>query len=186
MPPLNQRPNLTKKYAEALYRDQLPGLLSQLADRARVASITASSAIEGVVVKDPARASRILAGTAKTLRTRSEQELAGYRDAQDYLFQGTWQPLNTGLLLHLHRLLFAHTAAEGGQFKTEDNLVVDRSPAGDITVRFRRVTAADTPYYVAELTERYKPSRNRPTTTTRRCWNPPKAGTTTRPTLGPG
>jgi Fic family protein len=145
--------------SEALYRDQLPGLLSQLADRARVASITASSAIEGVVVKDAARASRILAGTARTLRTRSEQELAGYRDAQDYLFRDTWQPLNPGLLLHLHRLLFAHTAAVGGQFKTEDNLVVDRSPDGDITVRFRPVAAAETPYYVAELVDRYQTER---------------------------
>lgn len=142
--------------SEALYRDQMPGLLSQLADRARVASITASSAIEGVVVNDASRASRILAGTAKTLRTRSEQELAGYRDAQDYLFQGSWKPLNPGLLLHLHRLLFAHTAADGGRFKTEDNLVVDRSPAGDLTVRFRPVSAAETPYYVAELVDRYR------------------------------
>jgi Fic family protein len=142
--------------SEALYRDQLPGLLRQLADRARVASITASSAIEGVVVSDPGRASRILAGTAGVLRNRSEQELAGYRDAQDYLFTGDWRPLNSGLLLHLHRLLFTHTAAEGGRFKTEDNLVVDRSPAGDVTVRFRPVPAADTPFYAAELIEHYR------------------------------
>jgi hypothetical protein len=58
------------------------------------------------------------------LRNRSEQELAGYRDAQDYLFQQDWRPLNAGLILHLHRLLFAHTAAVGGTFKTEDNLAV--------------------------------------------------------------
>jgi len=41
--------------SEALYRDQLPGLLTELADRARIQSITASSAIEGVIVADPAR-----------------------------------------------------------------------------------------------------------------------------------
>jgi len=38
--------------SEALYRDQMPGLLTELADRARVLSITASSAIEGVIVAD--------------------------------------------------------------------------------------------------------------------------------------
>jgi hypothetical protein len=38
--------------SEALYRDQLPGLLTELADRARVQSITAFSAIEGVIVAD--------------------------------------------------------------------------------------------------------------------------------------
>ena len=141
--------------SEALYRDQLPGLLSRLADRARVASITASSAIEGVVVENSARADRILAGRALTLRTRSEQELAGYRDAQDYLFRGAWQPLNVGLLLHLHKLLFAHTAGAGGRFKTQDNLVVDRASNGDVTVRFRPVAAADTPFCVAELVDRH-------------------------------
>ena len=92
--------------SEALYRDQMPGLLTELADRARVQSITASSAIEGVIVADADRAQRIINRQATTLRDRSEQELAGYRDAQDYLFQQDWRPLNAGLILHLHRLLF--------------------------------------------------------------------------------
>ena len=38
--------------SEALFRDQMPGLLTELANRARVLSITASSAIEGVIVAD--------------------------------------------------------------------------------------------------------------------------------------
>jgi len=142
--------------SEALYRDQLPGLLRHLAHRTRVESIIASSAIEGVVVLDTSRADRIIAGRAKTLRTRSEQELAGYRDAQDYLFQEDWRPLSLGLLLHLHKLLFAHTTAPRGRFKTEDNLVVDRSPNGDVTVRFRPVPAADTEFHLAELIDRYR------------------------------
>ena len=89
--------------SEALYRDQMPGLLTDLADRARVQSITASSAIEGVIVADVDRAQRIIDRRATALRNRSEQELAGYRDAQDYLFQQEWRPLNAGLILHLHR-----------------------------------------------------------------------------------
>lgn len=142
--------------SEALYRDQLPGLLQELSNRARIASITASSAIEGIVVPDAHRAEQIIAGNARALRTRSEQELAGYRDAQDYLFQHDWRPINVGLLLHLHRLLFAHTAAPGGRLKTEDNLVVDRSPDGGMTVRFRPVAAAETEFYVRELISRYQ------------------------------
>jgi Fic family protein len=142
--------------SEALYRDQMPGLLTDLADRARVQSITASSAIEGVIVADVDRAQRIIDRRTTTLRNRSEQELAGYRDAQDYLFQQDWRPLNAGLILHLHRLLFAHTAAAGGTFKTEDNLVVDRSPDGSTTVRFKPVSAARTPFAVDDLIERYQ------------------------------
>lgn len=141
--------------SEALYRDQLPGVLGELANRARVASITMSSAIEGVVVDDTERAERIIQGNVTALRTRSEQELAGYRDTLDYLFQQDWRPLSVGLLLHLHRLLFAHTEMRGGGFKTEDNLVVDRSPDGTTKLRFRPVPAAETEFYVQELVARY-------------------------------
>lgn len=141
--------------SEALYKDQLPGVLRELANRARVASITMSSAIEGVVVDDESRAERIIRRDVTTLRTRSEQELAGYRDTLDYLFQEDWRPLSVGLLLHLHRLLFAHTKVRGGGFKTEDNLVVDRAPDGTSSVRFRPVPAAETEFCVRELIERY-------------------------------
>jgi Fic family protein len=142
--------------SEALYRDQMPGLLTELADRARVQSITASSAIEGVIVADADRARRIIDRRTTTLRNRSEQELAGYRDAQDYLFREDWRPLNAGLILHLHRLLFAHTSVPGGAFKTEDNLVVDRSPDGSTTVRFKPVSAASTPFAIDDLIGRYQ------------------------------
>ena len=142
--------------SEALYRDRLPGLLTELADRARIQSITASSAIEGVIVADPDRAQRIIDRRTTTLRNRSERELAGYRDAQDYLIREEWRPLNAGLILHLHRLLFAHTAMPGGVFKKEDNLVVDRSPDGSTTVRFKPVPAASTPFAVDDLIKRYQ------------------------------
>ncbi|MGL5928275.1 MAG: Fic family protein [Dermatophilaceae bacterium] len=141
---------------EELFRHQLPELLVQLADRSRVASVTASSALEGVVVADQARAAAILRGRAGVLRTRSEQEFAGYRAALDYLLTADWRPLNVGLLLHLHRELFAHTTHHGGQFKASDNLVVDRSPDGTVEVRFVPVPAARTEYFTVELVDRYQ------------------------------
>jgi Fic family protein len=139
---------------EDLYRAQLPALLTELAARARVESITASSALEGVAVADPARAAKVIEGRV-SLRTRSEQELAGYRRALDYLFTTDWRPLNVGLLLHLHRELFAETPGPGGAFKSDDNLVVDRDAHGSVTVRFTPVPAARTEFYVSELIARY-------------------------------
>lgn len=135
---------------EDLNRARLPELLTELAARARVQSITASSALEGVAVADPARAAKVIEGRV-SLRTRSEQELAGYRRALDYLFSTDWRPLNAGLVLHLHRELFAETAGQAGVFKTDDNLVVDRDADGSVTVRFTPVQAAQTPFYVSEL-----------------------------------
>ncbi len=132
-----------------------PALLTELAIRARIASITASSALEGVVV-DQSRASAIIGGKTTTLRTRSERELAGYRAALDYLFGQDWRPLNIGLLLHLHRNLFEQTKLDGGRFKDNDNLVVDRSPDGSVEVRFVPVSAASTEHFTVELIDRYK------------------------------
>lgn len=151
----------TGRGREPLYRDQLPQLLTELAARARVASITASSALEGVVVADPARAQRIIEGKARTLRNRSEQELAGYRAALDYLFTDEWRPLNVGLLLHLHRLLWAQTEAVGGQFKDDDNLVVDRSPDGTTEIRFVPVPARFAPEYTRALVDYYNHAMTR-------------------------
>ena len=145
----------TGRGSEALYRDKLPALLTSLAQRARVASIEASSAIEGVVVESRERADVILSGKPVTLRDRSEREFAGYRAALDYLYQEDWRPLNTGLVLHLHRLLFSFTDVPGGGFKTSENIVVDRLPDGTQVKRFTPVSAAETPVFVDELVRRY-------------------------------
>lgn len=140
---------------EGLHVSQLAGLLGQLALRARVQSIKASSALEGVVVPDD----RIIGRGTKALRDRSEQELAGYRDALDYVWQSDWRPVNVGFLLHLHRLLLTHTAAHGGSFKSEDNLVVDRLHDGRQVVRSRPVDAKQTPWFTEELVDRYVAAR---------------------------
>ena len=67
-----------------------------------------------------------------------------------------WRPLNGGLILHLHRLLFGHMAMLGWAFKTEDNLVVERSPDGSTTFRFQPVPAVTTPFAIDDLIKRYK------------------------------
>jgi Fic family protein len=139
--------------AEGRYADQLPQLLDALREQARVESITASSAIEGVVVDD-ARVPRLVSGAPGVLRNRSEAEFAGYSSALDYLNQEDPGELSVGLVLHLHRLLFSFTDGRGGYFKTDDNLVTDRLPDGSRQVRFEPVSAAETPLFMGELVAR--------------------------------
>jgi Fic family protein len=139
--------------AEGGYTDQLPQLLDALREQARVESITASSAIEGVVVDD-ARVPRLVSGVPGVFRNRSEAEFAGYSRALDYLNQQDPGELSVGLVLHLHRLLFAFTEDRGGHFKRDDNLVVDRLPDGSHEVRFEPVSAAETPFFMEELVAR--------------------------------
>lgn len=139
--------------SEARYLDQLPQLLDALRDQARVESITASSAIEGITVDDY-RVPTLVSGTARRFRNRSEAEFAGYTTALDYLNQEDVGELSVGLLLHLHRMLFSFTEGRGGHLKTDDNLVVDRGADGSRAVRFTPVSAAETPFFLSELVER--------------------------------
>ena len=139
--------------AEARYVDQLPQLLDALREQARIESITASSAIEGVIVAEE-RVPGLVSPNPTRFRDRSEAEFAGYTAALDYLNQTEPGPLNVGLILHLHRLLFSFADGGGGRFKLDDNLVVDRHPDGSTTTRFAPVAAAETEHYVRELVDR--------------------------------
>ncbi len=148
--------------AEAQYVDQLPQLLDALRAEARIESITASSAIEGIVV-EKARIPRLASGEANRFRNRSEKEFAGYRAALDYLNQERPGAFTVGLILHLHRLLLSFTDGRGGSFKTEDNLVVDRNSDGSTAVRFEPVSARETRFFTEELIARTRDSLDRGT-----------------------
>lgn len=135
-------------------RREIPLVLEQLARWARIESIRASSAIEQVIVPD-ARL-RAVVGRGQNPRTRPEAEVAGYRDALDFVLRSpdTASSLTTPYLLRLHRNLWAHTDSMGGRLKNADNRVVDRHADGSRVDRFRTVPARDTPFYVSELHDR--------------------------------
>lgn len=139
--------------SEARHQDQVPELLTTLARSARVESVTASSAIEGVVVDDERREG-LLEGTIRRYRNRSEAEYAGYRSALDYLYRGDPGELSIGLVLHVHRLLMSPAGAGGGAFKRDDNVVVAYDEEGRRHTRFTPTSAAETPYFMSELVER--------------------------------
>jgi Fic family protein len=99
-------------------------------------------------------------------RTRSEAELRGYSNAQTYVFdEAAREPHWTvRVSLHLHRMLYEPTGAVGaGQFKTADNLVVERRPDGERMAPFRPVSAARTPQAMSELVDSYNDSVDRGT-----------------------
>ena len=139
--------------AEARHLDQLPRLLGALQEQARIESVTASSAIEGVHVAD-GRVINLVSGSPQRIRDRSEAEFAGYSAALDYLNKQDPGELTVGLVLHLHRLLFSWTDGRGGRFKGEDNLVIDRHPDGSTSTRFAPVGWLETPFYMDELVAR--------------------------------
>jgi Fic family protein len=144
----------TAKGREGLFDDQMPNLLSQLAEDARIASITASNAIEGVVVEGD-RAEQIAEGSHR-YRNRNEREFAGYRDATDELMRlQTQEPLSVPFVLHLHRLLFAHSGGRGGQLKSDQNLIVSYE-GGERKIVFETTAPEQTEFQLSELLARYE------------------------------
>jgi Fic family protein len=147
----------TGKGRERLFEDQLPELLAQLSEHARIASITASNAIEGVVVEGE-RAEQIAEG-ARRYRNRNEREFAGYRDATDMLMRlDAYEPLSVPFVLHLHRLLFAHSDGDGGRLKTDENLIVSYE-SGRKEIVFAPPAPEETEFLLSELLDRYEDAK---------------------------
>jgi len=143
----------TARGHELLFADQTPELLARLSEHARIASITASNAIEGVVVSDE-RAERIADGSGR-FRNRNEREFAGYRDAVDLLLRsGSKEQLSVPLVLHLHRLLFHHSNGRGGYIKSDRNLIVSYE-SGRRQVLFEPPPPEQTEFLLSELIARY-------------------------------
>ena len=87
---------------ETTYRDQLPELLNDLATETRIASITASSAMEGVVVAPDRLEGLAAPGSERRFRNRNEREFAGYRDAIDEIMRADLlEPVTLPYILHL-------------------------------------------------------------------------------------
>jgi Fic family protein len=147
----------TGRGQERVFADQMPELLKQLSEHARIASITASNAIEGVVL-ETRRAEQIAEGSPR-FRTRNEKEFAGYRDAIDVLLRlETYEPLSVPFVLHLHRLLFHHVGGRGGYLKTEDNFIVSYE-TGVRQVVFTPPPWPRTEFLLTELFDRYNDAK---------------------------
>ncbi len=147
----------TGRGQERLFEDQRPELLKQLAEHARIASIRASNAIEGVVVGDD-RAERIAEGSHR-YRNRNEREFAGYRDAIDMLMRlERYEELSVPFVLHLHRLLFQYTDGNGGHLKVDQNLIVSYESGRKETV-FTPTPPEETEFMLSELLVRYEAAK---------------------------
>jgi len=137
---------------EDLFRGQRPQLLERLSQDARVESITASNAIEGINVAE-ARA-KALADGRMTFRNRTEQEFAGYRDTLDELIQRAPEPISFALLMHVHRKLLQHVDGRGGYLKSEPNQIISRQ-SGRAEIVYTPPAPEQTEFLLSELIDRY-------------------------------
>ena len=138
-----------------LWIRQKPEVLEVLREQAIIQSAESSNRIEGVTVA-PHRLRPLVLGNA-TPRDRSEEELAGYRHALDWIFSRQRRvPVSPTLIQRLHALAQGGVSGDAGAWKERDNEIVEILPSGERTVRFVPTPAKDTPNAVAALCLNYR------------------------------
>lgn len=140
---------------ELLFR-QRPEVLDTLRTVAMVESSESSNRLEGI--KAPKARIEAIVVRQQQPRNRSEQEIAGYRDALNLIHEsGVDMPLSVGVIRQLHRTIYGHLPQRGGEWKPVDNEIVERGLDGGVSrVRFTPPSAAATPGYMDELVGRYR------------------------------
>ncbi len=145
---------------QRLFVAQSPEVLRDLLQVAVVESTESSNRLEGVVVA-PARLKSLVLRNAAP-KSRSEQEVAGYRDALGLIHDsGVHMPFSEGTVLQLHGLLYRYMPQPGGYWKATNNDIVERHPDGTSRIRFRPVAAHLTPMAMTELVARYRTALDR-------------------------
>lgn len=142
---------------QELYFKQSPEILKGLQQVAVIESSESSNRLEGITAPHHRIADLVLKNTTPT--DRSEQEIAGYRDALQLIHQSaTHMPFSLNIILQLHTWLYRYLPTPGGQWKKSDNEITEIHPDGKKRVRFIPSTAFDTPRSMEALAERYKTS----------------------------
>lgn len=135
---------------EALFKEQTPQILESLRQVSIIQSTESSNRIEGI--EAPAERIKKLVEHKTTPRNRSEQEIAGYRDALATIHANhANMPFTVGIVLQLHRDLYQFVAQQGGRWKMTDNEITETGADGTKIVRFRPVPAHQTPEAMERL-----------------------------------
>lgn len=138
-----------------LFLRQYPEQLNTLRTHAQVESTESSNRIEGIVAA-PGRVRELVLHQTQP-RDRSEQEIAGYRDALQLVHEShASMRLTENVLLQLHQLLYRYQAGAGGGWKSTNNDIVERDATGRIVrVRFTPTAAIATPQAMHDLVTHY-------------------------------
>ena len=127
------------------FSDAQQDLLNELLEIAKIQSTEASNRIEGIITTDDRL--KLIVRNKTTPRSRSEREIAGYRDVLTTIHENyAYIPIRPGMILQLHRDLYKFSGMSiGGTFKNADNVIAETLPDGTRRVRFQPVPAWETP-----------------------------------------
>jgi len=156
------------KGAWRAFQNIAPDRLNLLRKVATVESVGSSTRIEGAKLTD-SEIERLLSGVGlKHFRSRDEQEVAGYADAMNLIFESYNDiPITENHIKQLHQILLKHSTRDvrhRGEYKKQSNNVEAFDADGkSVGIIFETATPFDTPLKMKDLVEWF----NRETTANR-------------------
>lgn len=139
---------------QALFFKQSPETLRSLQLVSKIESSESSNRLEGIELSHKKIEELVLKETLP--QSRSEQEIAGYRDALNLIHESGKHMLFTpNVILQLHSVLYRYMANPGGRWKATDNEIIETHPDGRKRVRFIPVKAYLTSDAMDQLTKNY-------------------------------
>ena len=143
-----------------LRRSDFAEVFSAMESVAKIQSVKSSNAIEGIVTSDERIAAIVNQNSAPL--NHNEAEIAGYRDALNEIHLGYEHiDFRQSDILRLHEMMMSFAGYEyGGQYKTDDNVILEIDADGNRRVRFRPTSASETPKAMEQLELAYLDARN--------------------------
>ena len=139
-----------KAIADSL-KEKMPRVFTNLMKIAKVQSVKASNAIEGIITTDK-RIESIVNEQSEPLN-HNEQEIAGYRDALNKI-HNEYEVMDVHLrqILLLHKTLLEHAKTPTrGSLKTEDNVIATRYSDGSKRIIYVPTPASQTQEAMEQL-----------------------------------
>ena len=139
------------KGEQNLFIESKSDTLNSLLEIAKIQSTEASNKIEGIYTSNERLKNLVLNKTMP--KTRSEQEIAGYRDVLATIHDSyEFIPVRPSIILQLHRDLYKFSGKSiGGAYKNSDNIIAEEDAEGNRFVRFQPLPAWETPEAIEQI-----------------------------------
>ena len=150
------------KTSSTFRKEEFEKIFVELEHIAKVQSVKSSNAIEGIVTSDE-RIEEIVNQSSKPLN-HNEAEIAGYRDALNTIhLEYDHLDFDENTILTLHSIMMSYTTYEyAGQYKKNNNYIIEEDENGTRKIRFTPTSAKETPEAINQLILAYMDARNNP------------------------
>lgn len=143
------------KGKQMLYIEAKKDILTNLLNIAKIQSSEYSNKIEGIETTD--KRIKAIVNDKATPKNRNEEEIAGYRDVLEIIHENYENiPITPNYILQLHKYLYKYSSTSiGGKYKQVDNYIEETDSEGNKNIRFKPISAVETPYAMDDLCKSY-------------------------------